>query len=129
MEQKQEFKEEEFLKELKQHIGTYYYYKFNLFSKMVLTDGVKYLADSLNCYWLMDIVAGVEYRPLIRQQKNFIVWKIEVSENNNFKVTAWSDTPYHTDSKRLYTQKGLYTDFKLKDFEFYQEDNVILLKG
>lgn len=114
---------EKILRELNEFKGTTKYFK-STFGKLNLTDGIQYLRDNLRCYWLIDIVESIYLTKKI--DFSFIVWKIEVKDNK-FKVTAWSDTPYKSDL--LYEQKGNYTDFKLKDFEFYQIENVILLKS
>lgn len=105
--------------------GTENYYK-STFGSLNLTDGMHYLRETANCYWLIDIVESVQHLEKIQKNKDFIVWKIEVL-GQAFKVTAWTDTPYK--SEKLYEQKGTYTDFPLNDFEFYQEGNVLLLKS
>lgn len=123
---KEEF--ENFESELSQFTGTENYYKFSPFCNMVLTDGIKYLCDKLSCYWLMDIVASVQNLPKVKQNQNFILWKIKVNEDNSFVVSAYRDIPFNKANK-LYMQKGKYTDFKIGYFEFYQINEVILLKS
>jgi hypothetical protein len=86
-----------------------------------------YLREKANSYWLIDIVESVQHLKKIVDNRQFIVWKIEVFEDNKFKVSAWNDTPY--DSENLYTQIGEYTDFPITDLEFYQCEDVLLLKG
>lgn len=120
-----ETEQETLLRDLSNFTGTENYYS-STFKSLNLTDGIHYLREKLNCYWLIDIVESVQYLAKIRDNKEFIVWKIEVKEDKSFKVTAWNDTPYK--SELLYKQEGKYTDFILKDFEFYQEQDVLLLK-
>jgi hypothetical protein len=114
------------LGELAQFTGTEQYHS-STFGKLNLTDGVHHLRERANSYWLIDIVESVQDLPKIKQNSEFIVWKIEVDKDKKFKVTAWNDTPYK--SKPLYEQKGDYTDFPLDDYEFYQEGDVLLLKS
>lgn len=46
--------------ELNQFVGTSSYYKFSLIGTWVLTDGTKYVADELKCYWLFEnIMFGI----------------------------------------------------------------------
>lgn len=115
------------LKELEEFSGTTSYYK-STFGKLKLTDGMHYLRENANCYWLVDIVESVQDLKKVKENNSFIVWKIEVNmENKHFKVTAWNDTPNESDL--LYSQEGEYTDFPLGEYEFYQCGDVLLLKG
>lgn len=48
--------------DLNQFTGTTSYYKLNvLFPNILLTDGVKYLADEAQCYWLLEAIASNIY--------------------------------------------------------------------
>ena len=116
------------LNELKQFTGTEQYYKFSMLFKEQLTDGMKYLCETVQCYWLMDIVGSVQNLEKIKDNNSFILWKIEVNKKDNTGVVkALSDTEGTGDL--LYEQEIPYTDFPLESFEFFQCDNVIMLKG
>lgn len=119
--------QEQIIQELKGFTGTEAYHRASLFGNSVLTDGMNYLRNRLNCFWLVDIVASVQHLKKIQEEKNFIVWLIEVKKDKSFIVTTWNDTPYK--SEKLYEQEGKYTDFLLDRFEFYQEGEVLLLKS
>jgi len=123
-------KKEKILNGLNNFHGTQQYYK-STFGKLKLTEGINYLRNKVNCYWLIDIVESVQHLKKIKEN-SFIVWKIEVKDNS-FIVKAYSDIA-NTNSKDnkkyiLYEQEGDYTDFPLKEFEFYQINDVLLLKG
>lgn len=125
--------ETEILKELAHFTGTEQYHS-STFGRLNLTDGIHYLRETLGCYWLIDIVESVQNEPKVKQNSSFIVWKIEVDigesefyQTKKWKVTGWNDVPYK--SEKVYEQTGEYTDFPLRDFEFYQEGNVLLLKS
>jgi hypothetical protein len=115
--------QEEILSELRQYSGSEQYFKSS-FGKLNLTEGINYLRNRLNCFWLIDIIESVQHLSKIQESKNFILWRIE-RNGEGFKVTAREDT----NTPILYEQKGVYTDFPLKDFEFYQIQNVLLLKS
>ncbi len=117
---------ENLLHELKHFRGTENYYT-STFRKLLLTDGVHFLREKANCYWLIDIVESVQHFEKIKDNASFIVWKIEKQDTDKATVTAWDDTPHK--SKLLYKQELVYTDFPLKEFEFYQCGNVLLLKS
>jgi len=92
----------------------------------IMTEGMKYLAESVGAYWLLDIVGS--YQPKLRRS-DFQLWKISV-KNNKAVVTMREDT----DEKPLVTQKIGYTDFPEGSFEFYACRNArgnvtVMLKG
>lgn len=126
-EQKNEFKGIEqtqinLINELRGFTGTEQYYK-STFGRLNLTDGINHLRLKTNCFWLIDIVESVQHLKKIKNNKEFILWKIEVKDKC-FIITARADT----DTPILYKQEGDYTDFPLKELEFYQEGDVLLLK-
>ncbi len=121
----QDSEEENILQSLKQFTGTAGYYKIGIW--IVATEGIKYLCDKCQCYWAMDIVDSTFPMLIKKYGISFMVWKIEVNADKSFKISAWSDTPYK--STLLYKQKGEFTDFPIKDFEFFQMRNVVLLKN
>jgi hypothetical protein len=117
----------ELINELQKFSGTEHYYT-STFKTLLLTDGIHYLREQANCYWLIDIVESVQHLNNIKHNASFIVWKIaKHKDSDKATVTAWNDTPY--DSDLLYKQEIGYTDFPLEDLEFYQCDNVLLLKS
>ena len=115
--------------------GTQNYHILNFLRNLKFTDGWECLVRKLECFWLADIVASVQHMPKIRNN-NFIVWRIVVKENKGL-VEAYSDSigqdenGNSTFSKEqlLYKQNIEYVDFPEGIFEWYQCDDVVLLKG
>jgi len=65
---------------LSQFYGSENFYKVCIFSKGVVTDGVKYFADEAGAYWFLDIVA-TEIEPLlVREEFIAITLRIEVGK-------------------------------------------------
>jgi hypothetical protein len=120
--------ETEILNELSKFTGTEQYFKASILYNLNLTDGINYLRNTLNCYWLIDIVGSTQQEEKIKENLSFIVWRIKVNEDKSFIVNAYRDSPFNEENL-LYEQKGKFTDFKLNEFEFYQIDNVLLLKS
>tara|TARA_Y100000310_G_scaffold60266_1_gene55620 strand:- start:4177 stop:4551 length:375 start_codon:yes stop_codon:yes gene_type:complete len=111
--------------------GTGGYTYLNFLRNLKFTDGWVYLAEQVGCYWLADIVASVQHLPKIQEYQHFIVWRIVV-ENEQAVVSAYSDSEEDgtfSDNKLLYKQEIAYTDFPKGTFEWYQEGDVVLLKG
>ncbi len=63
---------EQIIQELKGFTGTEAYHRASFVGNLVLTDGMNYLRNKLNCFWLVDIVASVQHLREIQEEKNFI---------------------------------------------------------
>jgi hypothetical protein len=110
---------ENLLNDLEQFTGTSKYY--NLGFGLKATEGIKYLADTAKCYWLLDVVASYQKR---LKDYPFQIWQIVV-KNKKAVVSCKEDT----DMPNLVIQAIKYTDFPLDVFEFYCIDGIILLKS
>ena len=90
------------------------------------TDGAKYLADSADCYWLMNKIAAHNTKDF-RTRNPFQVWELFVSGNSG--VVRCSDG----NSNDLVTEDVEYTDFPISEIKLYAIDDgtwfVILLPG
>lgn len=118
--------------ELKNFSGTTGYYPSS-FKTLKLTDGVHYLRESTNSYWLIDIVESIQHLKAIQTNTAFIIHKLQVSPDHSFIFTSYSDysetdTAFNKEHL-LYTLKGELTDFPLKQVSFYQNGDVLLLPG
>jgi hypothetical protein len=100
----------ELLSNLSQFIGTEHYYR--LLPSFVLTDGLKYLIEAAECYWLAQLY-GLHLVDVDFNENPFTVLKftrkgeggIVKIEDGNGVVLAW---------------QGLdYTDFPLDQFSLY----------
>lgn len=111
---------EELLSNLAQFTGTGSYHRYSmLFRNVVLTDGVKYLAKSAECFWLMDIIASVQKK---LRNEPFQSWKVTVKDR--MAVVSCTDG----NDKKLYTQRVDYTDFPLDELKlFCQSDGEMVV--
>jgi len=103
---------------LSQFIGTENYYK-NFFGT-VYTDGIKYLAEETNSYWLIDLVSSYQTNSKVNHE-SFQVYHIEVVEDTLY-ITV-------TDGREnvLTWKEYEYTDFPLSNFYLYYVDEVLML--
>ena len=92
------------------------YYKYNGF--LVITEGVKALADRFQCFWFLDIVAS--YQPQLKNEE-FQVWKLE--KNGNSAVVTCTNG----NDRVLKTQKIGYTDFEADEATIWVEFGTALL--
>jgi len=107
--------------------GTERYHYLNFLRNLKFTDGWAYLAKETDCFWLSDIVASVQHLEKIKNS-DFILWIIDVKDGKAV-VKALTDTDGDMLYDMLYEQKIDYTDFPEGNFEWYQCNDVVMLKG
>lgn len=91
---------EQIKEDLMQFTGTCHYYKHPF--GIVFTDGIKYLADECQCYWLIDIVASYQFEPKVKNE-DFQVYKLKVNEDKSAILTI---------------EEGNYIEVARQDIEF-----------
>lgn len=111
-------------KDLDQFHGTDNYYKDYL--GILLTDGVKFLAENCRCYWIVSDIASVYYAKL--KDKPFLLCNLSINKDKA-QLTIKEDT----NTPILYKQDYGYTDISkytnLKEIKLYLIENVLLLDG
>ncbi|MEG4518817.1 DUF6876 family protein [Microcoleus sp. AT9b-C5] len=118
---------------LKHFCGTEQYYKHWL--RIQYTDGVKYLADNAQAYWLIDAIASHQPKALRNQRlREFQLWFLHVGDaefikpkgSNAAVLTCWEDSPT-AETKPVIIQQIPYTDFPLKEIKLFLQEKVLLL--
>lgn len=115
--------EENISNDLAGYTGTEHYYKIP-FSKVVYTDGIKGLIEKCKCWWLINDL-GIEYSAKEELKRDFLVVTLKVNEDKSAILTLKEDT----NEKPIFTKEYDWTDFPLKEFEFYLINNIFLLKN
>ena len=112
---------------LRNFYGTEHYYLH--LPGLVITDGVKFLADNAHCYWLLDMVWS--YLPALRKSRDtffVVVLTKEGVETPGAVFSIQDDVP---PSKTYATQAIEFTDFPLDEIKMYLiragEDAVLML--
>lgn len=120
-EQTQEQKESVQIIELKEKLktftGTENYYKY--IGGLLLTEGVKFMAEECGAFWLLDILASYQIK-----FKNipFQIWNLR-KDGDKAKVTLKEDS----NCPILAEQEIEYTDFPLEEIELWLINGVVLL--
>lgn len=99
--------------------GSEQWYRHALMRNIMYTEGVQYLAEKAQAYWLIDKVATLQHVPKIRAHE-FQSWKLVVT-NNTATLTC------SVDDVVLHSEHITFTDFPLDEIELWVEGNVILL--
>jgi len=102
-----------------QFCGTEQYYRHPL--GILITDGVKYLADSAESWWLMDIVASYQFHDKVKLEE-FQVYKLKVNEDKS-AILNIEDGNYNI----IATQFIEWTTFPLDEIEIWFANGVCYL--
>ena len=102
---------------LAQCIGTEHYWKNNLLC-FQYTDGVKFLHEACEAYWLLIAISSYH------RKEPFQVWELKVSKDKSATLTMKEDSG----EPLLVEQKIPFTDFPLEEgITLYLIDGVLLL--
>lgn len=97
-------------------IGTEKYIK-HWTGALVFTDGIDYLRQAADCFWLIDAIASYQHK---FKHVLFQLWELKVTEedgNRKAVLTMREDTG----QPALVTQKFYTTNFPLDNIKFYVE--------
>lgn len=104
---------------LLQFTGTFYYYKHAF--GIVYTDGIKYLVEECQCYWLIDVVASYQFEQKVKKM-DFQVFKLLVNDDKSAVINI-EDGNYNI----IATQEIEFTDFPLDSIEIWFSNSVVYL--
>lgn len=104
--------------------GTEEWTKHSPLLPLIYTDGVCYLAETAQCYWLIDIVASLYAHPYKIIEKNEF---ISITLKTDLEKCSAVFTADDGNNTVLYTQIIPYTDFPLEEIKMFLTDNVLLL--
>jgi hypothetical protein len=106
--------------ELDQFTGTEQYYKHWL--GMRYTDGVKYVAERANAYWLLDAIASYQRGKIATMP--FQVWELTTALTFNKSNLSMKED---TNEPVVVNQHIEYTDFPIAYIKMYFIEGVLLL--
>ena len=91
----------------------YYRHPFGI----TYTDGVKFMAEKAEAYWLIDAIASYQ------SKEPFQLWELAVKDDRSAVLTARTDS----DQDPFITQEIPYTDFPMERITLWVSDGVLLL--
>lgn len=125
METKKELTANEILENLQHFTGSTLYHRYQIGRGLEIkfTEGIYYLVEKANCYWLLDVIMSWQYNAEVRNN-TFQVWRLKKSNNNSAIITCTDG------NKNLLTKQYIqFTDFPLEEIEAWYVDGVCLLPG
>jgi hypothetical protein len=84
--------------------------------RMVVTAGVKFLADKAGAYWLIDLIDSHQSNPNVAREL-FQVWTLTLNKSGSGAKVEAEDG----NGRRIAVQRIPYTDFPLKTIKLYCE--------
>jgi hypothetical protein len=115
---------QEIERNLSYYTGTDGYHRFN--GNILLTDGVKYMAEACQAYWFLDIIWSVLSTSKIINDYDRIFCKLEMTSEDTAIVSLDDGN-----KNILYFQRIDFTDFPLKEIKLFAfqdgEHRVLLL--
>jgi hypothetical protein len=105
--------------ELNQFCGTEHYYK-HLFG-IVYTDGIRFLAEECQCYWLIDLVASYQSDVKVKKEE-FQVYKLTVNPDHS-AIVEITDGNYNIIAQQFVE----FTDFPLDEITLWCSNQVLYL--
>lgn len=107
--------------ELRQFIGTERYYFLPSFKRFKYTEGVKYLAEQAEAYWLLEYIFCSQPHRILRG-KTFQMWNLKVQEDESAIITVEDEN-----DNVLATFNINYTDFPLHTIDLWLVDKILTL--
>ena len=108
------------INDLRQFTGTENWYRNPLFPLYLYTDGIKYLVEEAQSYWLIDYIFSNQIDAKIKQEP-FQAWQIKVVDE-----TAFIEVEDGNDNL-IKEFKIPYTDFPLAELTLWFTDRTLLL--
>ncbi len=108
--------------ELQGYSGTEHWHFLPYLKKYTYTDGVRYLAQKAEAYWLIEKIFFSQSDSTTLRKEAFQVWDLKVSADKTARLTC-----HDGENNRLHREKLTFTDFPLKEITLYFTNNVLLL--
>ena len=100
--------------DLRQFTGSESYTRHGLNRKLIYTDGISYVAQEGNAYWLIDAIAIANLFEENVKDEEFQTWTMAKTTGNSATLKADNGN-----GKTLYTQEIEFTDFPLDEIKMY----------
>ena len=94
--------------------------------KIEYTEGIKFLADKAQAYWLIDAIVSYQSKSLLQQYPElteFQLWQLEVNEDKTAVLTCRADSG----CEPIIVQHIELTTFPLQSIKFYLCHQVLML--
>jgi len=120
---KNNFDSNDFKYQLAGFTGTENFYRYNLFGiNALLTDGVVYLSEKAQCFWLINAILSHQIYKNVSAEP-FQVWKLERIVDEESWLLSMEDG----NGNEITFQEIEYSDFPLDSITLWFVDGVLML--
>lgn len=95
---------------------------FRMYPGLVITEGVKFLCDQAQCYWLIDCIHSYQTIPKVAREP-FQVLELAVKLEKRMGLIQVTDG----NNREVHRQRLCFTDFPLGFIKLYYTDQTVLL--
>ena len=95
---------------------------YRMYPCVIITDGVKFLCDQAQCYWLIDGIFSYQTIPKVAQEP-FQVIDLAVDLEKRTGLILVTDG----NDQELFRQVLEFTDFPMRAIKLYYTDQTVLL--
>jgi hypothetical protein len=88
----------------------------------ILTQGIQWLTENADCYWLIDLINSHQLSPNVRREPFQVFKLIKNKTGSGAKVTIEDGN-----NNVVGSQSISFTDFPLQSITIWRENNVIML--
>jgi hypothetical protein len=113
-----DIEKKKFLEDLHAHHCTDFYYRY---MTIMITDGVKFLCETAQCWWFADVIASHQFNELVKNE-DFQVYQLDVNEDQSALITITDGNGRILDKQEL-----TFTDFPLETITVWCIGKVALL--
>jgi hypothetical protein len=102
--------------------GSEVFYQYEvLWVEFVYTEGIKFLCDNAECYWLMNLIASWQHE-IKEEDRVFQVWELKKVTGNGWLVLCTDGN-----NRELCRQELAYSDFPLPGIIVWLVDGGVLM--
>jgi hypothetical protein len=113
---------EEFKKSLEQFTGSMQLYEHRISDYfMTMTEGVKYVVEEVNAYWLADLILSYQWNAKVCHEE-FQVWTLLKQKDESWTITCTDGN-----DRFILRQDISYSDFPLEIFRLWVVKGTIML--
>lgn len=109
------------LQSLRHFHGTEVWYRHEVFRMFTYTEGVQFLAENAECYWLLDEIFGSQYESAEVKREPFQCWTLTTDKNRGILTCEDGN------GLAVFRKFIPFTDFPMQEIRLFFTDSVLLL--
>lgn len=98
-----------------------YYYSINRFYKGIMSDGVQFLKDEFDAYWLVDLIESLQKKPQVKKEL-FQIWRLKINDDKTGTIVAT------TKQEELILERHIgFVEFPSAGITIWRDHDLLLL--